>query len=200
RIGPWRIHHPGQSEEGEVRLECVLLQRWHLPMEFTNREADHAERPGGHLLVPELVLASVEFGQRPPFSVHEMVRTACENPLRCALYVEDRGQPLEAPWPFRFLQGEDRAKVRFGQLRVEGRHLLPLGGEGDLRDARPFGPDGLGVRAGTPRRHEERTFRRIAFHDPSSSLPSEHRVVAEDSACEERLRSGIRRRICYLAI
>src|SRR5207247_6289533 len=77
---------------------------------------------------------------------------------------------------------------------MEGRHLLPLRGESDLRDPRPSRSDGCGVHAGTPRGHEERAFRRIAFHHPSSPFLSEHRVVAQDPTFEELL-SGMRRQI-----
>ena len=78
---------------------------------------------------------------------------------------------------------------------MKGRHLLPLRGESDLRDPRPSRSDGCGVHAGTPRGHEERAFRRIAFHDPSSPFLSEHRVVAQDPTFEELLQSGVSRQI-----
>src|SRR2546425_10643856 len=78
---------------------------------------------------------------------------------------------------------------------MQGRHLLPLRGESDFRDPRPSSPDGGGVNAGTPRSHEDGAFRRIAFHHPSSPFLSEHRVVAQDTAFEEPLQSGMRRQI-----
>src|SRR5216117_733957 len=78
---------------------------------------------------------------------------------------------------------------------MEGRHLLPLRGESDLRDPRPSRSDGCGVHAGTPRGHEERAFRRITFHHPSSPFLSEHRVVAQDPTFEELLQSGVSRQI-----
>src|SRR5438093_5757132 len=83
---------------------------------------------------------------------------------------------------------------------MQGRHLLPLGSESNLRNPRPSRSDGCGVHAGTPRGHEESAFRRIAFHDPSSPFLSERRVVAQDPAFEEPLQSGMRRQIRALAV
>ena len=96
RVGAGRIHHPGEAEEREVRLERVLLQRRQLPVKFAHRKTDHAERPCRQLLVPELVLAPIVLGQGSPFSVHDVVGTARENPLGSALHMEDRGHSSEA--------------------------------------------------------------------------------------------------------
>ena len=189
RIGPRRVHHPRQPEEGEIRLEDFFLERRQVALEFANRKTEHAQGSCGQLLVPEQVLLPIVFGEGLPFPIHDVMGTSRENPLRRALHMKVRGSALEASEPLPLGQREDLANLRGGQGRVQARHLLPLGCEGDLREPRPFRPNGLRVHPRPSRGNEERPLGRIALDDPASTFSLEHRVVAEDPTFEEPLQS-----------
>ena len=153
---------------------------------------DHPEGPDRKFLVPEQVLPAVVIGERLALSIDEMMRTGREDALGSSLHMEDEIQILEPLVPLPFGDREDILDLGRGQGRVKRGHLLALGRERDLRDSRPARPDDTDFQACPDCRHDERSFRRIALHDPPVALSFEGRVVAQDSAFQELPQSRVR--------
>src|SRR6266542_3143734 len=191
RIGAGGVHHAREAEERESLLELFLTQGRELLGELAVREAEHAEGARGHLLVLEQILLAIVVGERSALSVDQMLRAGREDPFRGALDVQRDPDAVEPAVPFAFGDAEHLPKVGLRQRGMKSRHLLSLGGEGDLRDAGALGSRRLGIEARAKGRHQERAFRRVAFDDPAILVPFQGGVVAEDRALEEPSESGL---------
>jgi len=125
-VRPRGIHHPRQAEEREVRLERVLPERWDLAGELPDREAEDAQGPRRHLLIPEQVLLAVVLVERLSHAFDNVISTRGENAFGGPLHMQVGAHALEAGGPLPFGDGEDLSQIRFRQFHVQGRHPLPL--------------------------------------------------------------------------
>src|SRR3989441_1200022 len=130
RVRPRGIHHPRQAEEREVRLERVFPERRDLARELPDREAEDAQGPRRHLLIPEQVLFAVVLGQRLSHAFDNVICACSENPFRGPLHKQVGARDLEAASPTSFGAGEGRSPNPLRQSRAQGAPTLSRPGGG----------------------------------------------------------------------